>query len=259
MPLSAMNMCDRAEEKVLTKEIKDTLKTLGHCLFLLLFIPLAMLMNWHIFHSQWEISGVFAPVFVAIVLLFAAYSGVSIFQTEKKDRALEYLLSLPMPINKIMAFKILPRLTILLLLIIVGGILSVFLTVIADAVSVIIVFLTAVFISLAVDSLVNAMIGVLLVNIILYYTSIITSYLTIEYRFLGSTEPIFWLSHLLPGLLLLVPLAVAFGLTLKNFDMKPLKWQAKPYLVIALPFAAALLLFIMVFLKEYLIWIRKLG
>jgi hypothetical protein len=103
------------------------------------------------------------------------------------------------------------------------------------------------------------MIGVLLLNIILYYTSIITSYLTIEYRLLGSTEPISWLSYLVPGLLLLVPLAVAFAVTLKNFDMKPLKWQAKPYLVIALPFAAALLLFIMVFLKKYLIWIRKLG
>jgi ABC-type Na+ efflux pump permease subunit len=259
MPLSAMNMCDRAEEKVLTKEIRDTLKTLGYCLFLLLVIPLAMLMNWHIFHSQWEISGIFEPVFVVIVLLFAAYSGVSIFQTEKKDRALEYLLSLPMSIGKILAFKILPRLTMVLLLIVVGVMLSVFRTAISDAISVIILFFIAVFISLAVDSLANALIGVLLVNIILYYTSIITSYLTIEYRLLGSTEPIFWLSHLVPGLLLLVPLAVAFGLTLKNFDLKPLKWQVKPYLVIALPTAAALLLFIMVFIKNYLIWIRKLG
>jgi ABC-type Na+ efflux pump permease subunit len=259
MPLSAMNMCNPAEANVLTKEIKDTLKALGYCLFLLLFIPLAMLMNWHIFHSQWEISGLFAPVFVAIVLLFAAYSGVSIFQTERKDRALEYLLSLPMSIGKILAFKIFPRLTVLLLLIVVGGILSIFRTVISDAISVIIVFFIAVFISLAVDSLINAMIGVLLVNIILYYTSIITSYLTIEYRLFGSTEPIFWLSHLLPGLLLLVPLAVAFGITLKNFDLKPLKWQAKPYLVIALPSAAVLLLFIMVFIKKYLIWIRNLG
>jgi ABC-type Na+ efflux pump permease subunit len=252
-------MCNPAEENVLTKEIKDTLKTLGYCLFLLLFIPLAMLMNWHIFHSQWEVSGIFAPVFVAIVLIFAAYSGVSIFQTEKKDRALEYLLSLPMSIWKILVIKILPRLTVLLLLIAVGGMLSIFRTVISDAIGVIILFFIAVFISLAVDSLGNAMIGVLLLNIILYYTSIITSYLTIEYRLWGSTEPIFWLSHLLPGLLLLVPLAVAFGLTLKNFDLKPLKWQARPYLVIALPSAAVLLLFIMVFLKKYLIWIKKLG
>ena len=244
---------------MLFKEIKDTVKTLGHCFFLLLFIPLAMLMDWHIFHSQWEVSGIFAPVFVAIVLLFAGYSGVSIFQTEKKDRALEYLLSLPVSIGKILAIKILPRMTMLLLLVVIGGILSIFRTVISDAISVIIVFFIAVFISLAVDSLINAMIGVLLINIILYYSSIITSYLTIEYGLLGSTEPIFWLSHLLPGLLLLIPLAVAFGITLKNFDLKPLKWQAKPYLVIALPSAALLLLFIMVFLKKYLIWIRKLG
>ena len=252
-------MCDPAEEKVVTKEIKDTLKTLGHRMFLLLFIPLAMLMNWHIFHSQWEVSGIFEPVVVAIVLLFAAYSGVSIFQAEKRDRALEYLLSLPMSTWKILAIKILPRLTVLLLLIAAGGVLSVFRTVVSDAISVIMVFFIAVFISLAVDSLINAMIGVLLLNIILYYTSIITSYLTIEYRLWGSTEPIFWLSYLLPGLLLLVPLAVAFGIVIKNFDMKPLKWHAKPYLVIALPSAAVLLLFIMVFIEEYLIWIRKMG
>lgn len=244
---------------MLKKEIKDTLKTLGHCLFILLVIPMAMLMNWHIFHTQWEISGIFEPVYVAIVLLFAAYSGVSIFQTEKKDRALEYLLSLPMGIGKILVIKILPRLTMLLLLIIGGGIFSVFRTLISDAIGVIIVFFVALFISLAVDSSINAMIGVLLVNIILYYTSLIASYLTIEHRVLGSTEPIFWLSYLLPALLLLVPLAAAFGLTIKNFDLKPLKWQAKPYLVIALPSASLLLVFIMVFIKKYLIWIRELG
>lgn len=244
---------------MLKKEIKDTLKILGHCLLLLFLVPIARLLKWHIFHAQWEISGLFEPIFVVIVLLFASYSGVSIFQTEKKDRALEYLLSLPMSIGKILVIKILPRLTMLLLLIVVGGILSIFRTVISDAIGVIIVFFVAVFISLAVDSLINAMIGVLLVNIILYYTSLIASYLTIEHRVLGSTEPIFWLSYLLPALLLLVPLAVAFGLTIKNFDLKPLKWQAKPYLVITLPSALLLLIFIMVFIKKYLIWVKELG
>lgn len=254
-----MNMYNPGEVKVLKKEIRDTLKALGHCLLVLLFIPLAMLMNWHISHAQWEIYGIFVPVFVVIVLIFAVYSGVSIFQAEKKDRALEYLLSLPVSRGKILAIKILPRITVLMLLIVIGGFLSIFQTMISDAISVILVFFIAVLISLAVDSLVNAVIGVLLINIILYYTSIITSYLTIKYRFLGSTEPLFWLSYLVPGLLLLLPLAVAFGVTFKNFDLKPLKWQAKPYLVIALPWVAILLLYIMVFVKDYLIWIKKLG
>jgi ABC-type multidrug transport system permease subunit len=248
-------MYNSAEVKVLIKELRDTLKTLGYCMLFLLFIPIALLMNWHILHFQWEVSGIFAPVFMAIVLIFASYSGVSIFQREKKDRALEYLFSLPMPIGKILAIKIFPRLLILMLLFALGVIFSVFRTVISDAAGIVILFFTAIFISLAVDSLANAMIGVLLVNIILYYTSIITSYLAIENRFLGSTEPLFWLSYLIPGLLVLVPLAVAFWLTLRNYDLKPLKWQAKPYLIIALPWAAVLLVFIMVFLKKYLKWI----
>ena len=242
---------------MLKKEINDTFKALGQCMLILLIIPLAMLMNWHIFHAQWEVSGIFQPVFVTIVLLFAAYSGVSIFQREKKDRALEYLLSLPVSIWKILALKIIPRLIMLLLLIAIGGFLSLFQTPISDTIGLIIVFFIAVFISLAVDSLINAMIGVLMVNIIIYYSSLIASYLTIENRFLGSTEPIFWLSYLLPPLLVLVPLAAAFALTLKNLDTKPLKWQAKPYLLIALPVTAGLLLFIMAFFKNYLVWVRK--
>lgn len=244
---------------MLKKEIKDTLKTLGHCLFILLLLPMAMLMKRHIFHAQWEISGIFEPVYVAIVLLFAAYSGVSIFQTEKKDRALEYLLSLPVSKGKILAIKVLPRLTVLLLLIAVGGFLSIFRTPISDAIGVIIVFLVAVFISLSVDSLINAIFVVFGANIILYYSSLITSYLTIKYRFLGATEPIFWLSYLLPVLLIMVPLAVAFGLTLNHFDLKPFKWQAKAYLLIALPSILLLQVFIMVFLKKYLIWVKELG
>jgi hypothetical protein len=56
----------------------------------------------------------------------------------------------------------------------------------------------------------------------------------------------------------LIPLAAAFAITVKNFDLKPIKWQVKPYLMIALPTVLILLSFIIVFFRGYLIWIRKI-
>ena len=244
---------------MLKKEFRDTLMTLGHCLLMLIIIPMAMLLNWHVFHSQWEVSGIWQPVFTAIVVLFALYSGISIFQSEKRDRALEYLLTLPISIRKIVAIKIFPRLVLLVLLIAAGGIFAIFKNIAVDGVSLIVLFLIAVFVSLAVDSLINGMIGVVLLNVILYYTSLIISYLSMEYGLFGSNAPQFLFSHLLPAVLLLVPLAAAFGITLKNFDAKPLKWQAKPYLMIALPTVLLLISFILVFIKKYLVWVRTIG
>jgi hypothetical protein len=243
---------------VLKKEFRDTLKILFYCLLLFLIIPIARLLDWQVIHSQWEISGIWQPLFIAVIIIFAAYSGVSIFQSEKKERALEYLFSLPVSKWKIIAVKIFPRFLLLLLLIITGGVFSVFQNIMIDGISVMILFLMAVFVSLAVDSLINALLGVLVLNIILYYTSLILSYLTMKYGLFGSDTPLFWVSQLLPAVLLLVPLAAAFGITVKNFDLKPLKWQAKPYLVIALPTVLILLFFIIVFFKGYLIWIRKI-
>jgi hypothetical protein len=242
---------------VLKKEFKDTLKTLVHCLLMLIIIPMAMLLDWHVFHSQWEVSGIWQPVFTAMVILFAVYSGISIFQSEKKDKALEYMFTLPVSIRKIMAIKVFPRLVLLVLLIAAGGIFSVFKNIAADGVSLIFLFFIAVFASLAVDSLVNGMIGVVLLNVVLYYTSLIISYLTME--IFGSNSPLFLFSHLLSVVLLLVPLAAAFAMTLKNFDAKPLKWQARHYLVIALPTVLILASFILVFIKKYMIWVRTIG
>lgn len=244
---------------MLKKEFMDTFKTLVQCLLLLIILPMAMLLDWHVFHSRWEVSGIWQPVFTAVVIIFAAYAGVSIFQSEKKDRAFEYLLSLPVSIWKIAASKIFPRLVLLLMLIIAGRVFSVFNNIVVDGWSIVILFFIAVFVSLAVESVINGMIGVLLLNIILYYTSLVISYITMEYGLFGSTSPLFLFSHVLPVVLLLIPLAAAFVITMKKFDLKPLKWQAKPYLVIVLPTVLILVSFILVFLKKYLVWIREIG
>jgi ABC-type transport system involved in multi-copper enzyme maturation permease subunit len=242
---------------VLKKEFRDTLKVMGQCLLVLLAVPIFKLLDWHFFHFQWEISGIMGPIVTGIIIIFAAYSGATVFRGEKKDRALEYLLSLPVSRWEIFSAKVIPRLLVLLLMVAAAGILNIFKNVLVDGISMVILFLTGLFISLAVESLLSAIMGVLAVNLFLYYASLIMSYVTMEYGLLGSREPLFWLSQLLPAALLLFPLAAAFALTLKNLDVKSLKWHVKPYLVIALPSVLLLVSFIFVFLKDYLTWIRK--
>lgn len=242
---------------MLKKEFRDTLKVMLQCLLLLLVIPISKLLDWHFIHGQWEISGIWGPIVTGIIIIFAAYSGAAVFRVEKKDRALEYLLSLPVSRWEIFSVKVIPRLLVLLVMTTAAGIFKMFKQPWADGISVVVLFFIALFISLAVESLLSALLGVLAINIILYHASLIMSYLTMEYRLLGSTEPLFWLSQLLPAALLLFPLAAAFAITLKNLDVKSLKWHAKPYLVIALPSVLLLVSFILVFFKDYIIWIRK--
>ena len=237
------------------KEFRDTLRTLFFCSCLFLIVPIAKLLDWQLFHGQWELSGIWQPVFTAVVILFAAYSGISIFQAEKKDRALEYLFSLPLPKWKIITVKVVPRFLTVLLLVAAGRVVSVFNNGLVDGLSIVILFIFAVFMSLPVDSLLNGLLGIIVLNIVLYYSSLLLSYLTMTRHWFGSEVPLPWLSYGLPLVLLMTPLAAAFVLTVKNLDLKPRKWQVKPYLVIALPAVILLFSFIFVFLWGYTKWI----
>lgn len=242
---------------MLKKEFRDTLKTLFYCLCLFLIVPIARLLDWRVLHAEWDISGIWQPVFTAVIIVFAAYSGVSIFQVEKKDRALEYLFSLPVSKWKIIGVKVLPRLFFVLLLIAAGGLFSVLDSVVADGLSLLVLFFSGLFIGLAVDSLLNGLFGVVIINVTFYYASLITSYLTMRYRLFGSELPVFPLSYLLPVVLLLGPLAAAFALTVRDMDIKPFRWQVKHYLAIALPAVLILLVFILVFMQGYYKWLGQ--
>lgn len=242
---------------MLKKEFQDTLKTLFYCLCLFLIVPIARLLDWQVLHAEWDISGIWQPVFTVVIVFFTAYSGVSIFQVEKKDRALEYLFSLPVSKWKIIGVKVIPRFFMVLLLIAAGGFFSVLNNVVVDGISLLLLFFSGLFIGLAVDSLLNGLFGVVIINVTFYYSSLIISYVTMKYRLFDSDGPIFLLSYLLPAVLLLVPLAAAFALTVKNMDIKPFKWQVKHYLRIALPTILILLAFILVFMESYFKWVRQ--
>ncbi|MCG8668276.1 MAG: ABC transporter permease subunit, partial [Pseudomonadales bacterium] len=87
---------------MLKKEINDTLKTLLYSSLFLVLIPVSMVAKAPITRS----------LFVMYIVLLALYSGVTLFRTEKRDRAMEYMLSLPVSRWRILSFKVLPRLAL---------------------------------------------------------------------------------------------------------------------------------------------------
>ena len=102
---------------MLRKELTETLKRFLECFLILIGIPVAFLLDKLIIRFGWGFLDIFQGFFIATIVVYAVYSGLTIFQAEKKDRAIEYLLSLPISRKKVIVMKVLPRLAILIFLI----------------------------------------------------------------------------------------------------------------------------------------------
>ena len=85
---------------MLRKEFRDALRRLAECLVLLVAVPLGYIWDRAVVHYGWRFADIVPAVFTATIFLFAVNAGISLFSSEKKDRALEYLLSLPVPVRK---------------------------------------------------------------------------------------------------------------------------------------------------------------
>ena len=239
---------------MLKKELRDTVHRFSECLLILLVLPIAYLMDRlliHYFAPFWELLEGLA--FVACVA-FAVYAGATLFQSEKRDQAFEYLLSLPLTRWKILRSKLLPRLLFVLALALIqllwhgppNG------TTIAFAL--IVLFLASAFLSLPVDSVIVAFLGVFLLYTLfglvaqmLYHLMI---YLWREHGSLYNPQDRFS-SYVIAALLVLVPLGISFWKSFRDFDLKPLRFQLRPYLTIALPSILVLLILAVAFFNVY--------
>ncbi|MCK5057845.1 MAG: hypothetical protein KAT34_14400 [Candidatus Aminicenantes bacterium] len=234
------------------KELRDTMKILGHSLFFLIALPI---LYRGFGYSGVGFSLVFRRLFTIIVVFFAAYAGAGLFLFERKEKAFEYLFSLPLPRFKIILNKLLPRLLVLSVLFITGVFFRAFADIPADCFGLLFLFLSAMFIGLAVNSVILGLLGILTVNLLFYYSSMIINYLAIE-KCAAENGAGFLLSLLLPGLLLLVPLGTAFRICFGNMDVKPLEMQVKPYIRIVLPPVLVLIVFVVAFFKSYFYWVK---
>jgi len=235
------------------KEFSDAFKKLMECMILLLGVPLGVVFDKLIIHYGWKLSEIFNFVFLATIIAYPLAAGLTIFQSEKKNRAFEYLFSLPLSRFKILLYKIAPRFMFLLLLITASVFFSIFENVWINGFNLIAAFFISIFLSISITSFVIGVIGVSFFYLGYYQASQIIYLIFIDWDPLKynpfSTGAL--LSELLTAALLLIPMGTAFWMTFKKFDVKPLKWQLKSYLYIVVPTVLIFYTFITLCFKKF--------
>ena len=237
---------------MLKKEAWDALKRELECLLLLGAIPLAFIWDKFVVKFGWGFRDIFSGIFITTVIIYAVYAGATIFQSERKDKAFEYLFSLPVSRSKILLMKLVPRMIILILLVII---LQLFFEAnVADiGITFLVLFFVSAFLSIGTYSIVINLIGVMM----LYYVFHALLQILMNFSFFHGLEsrgswiiPAF---QLLAAALLLVPMGTAFWLTFKKMDVKPMKWQLRTYYAIVLPTIIVLVTIVALLFKKYLL------
>jgi ABC-type transport system involved in multi-copper enzyme maturation permease subunit len=237
---------------MLKKEAWDALKRELECLLILGVIPLAFLWDRFIKKFDYEFRDFFSAIIIASVILYAAYAGATVFQSEKKDRAFEYLFSLPVSRSKILLMKILPRLVILIFLVLIL-VLFFKLNLSAFGIAFLLIFFVSAFLSFGIDSFIFTFIGA----VILYFVFHFLWQILVNFFFFHGLESRgLWIEptfQTIAAALLLVPMGTAFWLTFKKMDVKPVKLQMKTYYSIVLPTLVILIVFVSLMFKKYLL------
>lgn len=240
---------------MLKKEISDSLKTFILCLLLLLGVPLGFALDKIIIHFGWNFSDLFNFMFLMTTVAFPIAAGLTIFQSEKKDRAFEYLFSLPLSRFQIIMYKVLPRLALLLVLIIASALLSVYTNIWLNGFNLVVLFSISVVMSISFSSLWLGAVGIAFFFYGYYTTSriiypIFTGWDPEKYILISASTEL--LHSMLAAALLLIPLGTAFWMTFKKLDVKPLKLQMKSFYSIVLPTLIIFIVFIFLFFNKYL-------
>ncbi|MCK4762119.1 MAG: ABC transporter permease subunit [Candidatus Aminicenantes bacterium] len=247
---------------MLKKEFRDTMKNLLESSLLLLGFPFILLMDVLFLHLRLDPAELINGLSLFTMLVFAVYSGLTLFYREEKERALEYLLSLPISRAKILFYKILPRLAVLLVFLFIYALLfgidgSIPFKIRYEILpTVILSFLLALFAGLASRNLAVGFIGVfLLMNLLTLSADFFFNATAHLKGYMVAMSSV--VTVIIPGLLLLVPLAISFFLSYMRLGDKPPRKRLMPYLYIALPviLAQALLL---VFQNKLLDYIKSL-
>jgi hypothetical protein len=238
---------------MLKKEFSDAFKQFMECMILLLGVPLGVLFDKLILHDGWKLPDIFHCVFLITMIVYPVVAGLTVFQSERKDRAFEYLYSLPLSRFEAVRYKIGPRFLFLLLLIIASIFFSIFKNIWINALNLIVAFFISAFMSISVTSFVLGVVGVSFIFFAYYQTSVLIHLIFIGWDHLKysafSTGAL--LSDLLTAVLLLILIGAAFWLTFKNLDIRPLKLQLKFYYYIVMPIILVFYVFIILLFKKF--------
>jgi len=240
---------------MLRKEIRDALNRFVESLVVLAVIPFIYIGDKLAFKVGLDYASLIDTGFVLTLVIYSIYAGATIFQPERKDRAFEYLFSLPLTRRKIILAKILPRFGLLLILglaatMIVGR------SLLANAgITVLVLFFSSLFLSIGVFSIAINLFGVILMYLIFFQGGHTLVYLfsRLGGSFAGQFGPL--VPQLVSAVVLLVPFGTAFWLTFKKMDARPLKLQMRTYYSITLPVLFVLVSLITLFFRSSQAWL----
>jgi ABC-type Na+ efflux pump permease subunit len=220
---------------MLRKEIRDALKRFIESLVALFVIPFVYIGDKLVTKIGLDYASLIQTGFFITLVISAVYAGATVFRAERKDRAFEYLFSLPMTRRKIILAKVLPRLGLLLFL---GGVASIVIGrgLQGEAgIALLVLFFSSLFLSIGVFSIVISLFGVGLMYIIFFQGGLVFASLLLKLgvNFTSHRGPL--IAQLVSAIVLLVPFGIAFWLTFKRMDVRPLKLQMRTYYSIILP------------------------
>ncbi len=210
---------------MLKKEIKDTLRVLLEASLVLALLPITyageVLGKWG-FNFVETLDLVF-PFFVG---MYAIYGGLTVFRAEKGNDAFEYMLSWPLLKVQKLSYKVLPRLTVIMVLIGTAWVFSMYEQPGIAAVRMMGLFFIAMFMGLAIDSL---MVGLLEVFCLWLMPVIVSNKLAA----VGMASPL--TVNLALFLILVAPMGVSFIMTFFNLEARALRYQLKYYWMFTTP------------------------
>lgn len=227
---------------MLKKEIRDALNRLLECALIVAVIPLGWLVMTIFFNADWSFATAMKIAFTTMALFYSFYAGLTIFMSEKKDHAFEYLFSLPLSRGRILAYKILPRLLILtgIHLIASGLIGSVIVrpghmgTFIGLGIYVWAIFFLSVSLSFVVDSFIAGFFGVLILVTLFNQLFLDIPLLIAKLLPEGFVHSHFLIGFIVSVLLLFLPMGAVFWSVFRRLDVKPMRFQRTPFSIVIL-------------------------
>jgi ABC-type Na+ efflux pump permease subunit len=235
---------------MLRKEIGDALNRFAESLVVLVIIPFVYIGDKLVTKTGLDYASLIDTGFVITLVIYAVYAGGTVFQSERKDRAFEYLFSLPLTRCKIILAKILPRFGLLLILgggatMVIGRGFP------AEAgITVLVLFFSSLFLSIAVFSTAINLFGVGLMYLIFFQEGHILGYFLLKIGGNSASYLSWSVTQIISAAVLLVPFGIAFWLTFKKMDARPLKLQMRTYYSITLPALFVLVLLIALFSRS---------
>jgi ABC-type Na+ efflux pump permease subunit len=239
---------------MLKKECLEAIKRLLESLLILVVFPLAIVWDKLVAHVGWPHADAFKAGVVATLVVYDIYSGATIFLPERKDKAFEYLFSLPLSRSRIVMAKVLPRFAILVLLFLLSAVI-IGPGILASGIIFILLFFGAVSLSVAVGSVILNIIGVSFLFGAFQPSCNVLSFLFAKLGMNFPNDLVFIFGQIGAALLILVPLWLAFWLTFKKLDVKPIRLQMNTYYSILLPSVVGFVAFILLFYRKAMYWI----